>query len=78
MSKIAYVQKRFSAVTKSLIYQANQIIGEYQKAGFDLTLRQLYYQFVARGLMAGQGATSTIMGMRAGNLTLLIRRHWRI
>lgn len=28
-----------------------EIIEEYQQQGFDLTLRQLYYQFVARGLL---------------------------
>jgi hypothetical protein len=33
------------------IEQANAIIREYQDQGFRLTLRQLYYQFVARGLI---------------------------
>jgi len=31
-----------------LIQIANEIIDEYQQQGFSLTLRQLYYQFVAR------------------------------
>lgn len=31
--------------------QANEIIEEYMDAGYELTLRQLYYQFVARGLL---------------------------
>lgn len=31
------------------VRKANQIITEYQAQGFDLTLRQLYYQMVARG-----------------------------
>jgi hypothetical protein len=34
------------------IEQANAIIAEYSAQGFDLTLRQLFYQFVARGLIA--------------------------
>ncbi len=34
-----------------MLEQANAIIGEYQADGFSLTLRQLYYQFVSRGLL---------------------------
>lgn len=37
-----------------IIEQANDIIEEYQNAGYDLTLRQLYYQFVARDLIANK------------------------
>jgi hypothetical protein len=33
------------------VHTANQIIEEYLAKGFDLTLRQLYYQFVARDLI---------------------------
>lgn len=47
--KIEYEPKRFSKSSLALIEQANAIIEEYQGQGFDLTLRQLYYQFVARG-----------------------------
>jgi hypothetical protein len=39
------------ADTLSVVAQANTIIGEYQAQGFLLTLRQLFYQFVARGLL---------------------------
>lgn len=49
MSKITYISKRFNAKSVLLIDTANQIINEYREEGFDLTLRQLYYQFVARG-----------------------------
>jgi hypothetical protein len=37
--------------SKAIIYEANTIIREYQSQGFDLTLRQLYYQFVSRDLL---------------------------
>lgn len=47
--KICYVPKKFSAGSQSIISQANQICAEYRQQGYDLTLRQLYYQFVARG-----------------------------
>lgn len=49
MSKIQYKAFKFKPDTEALIHQANVIIAEYAKQGFDLTLRQLYYQFVARG-----------------------------
>ena len=48
MSKICYVARRFHRATMEVIDRANEIIKEYAEQGFDLTLRQLYYQFVAR------------------------------
>jgi hypothetical protein len=35
----------------SLIHRINAIIAEYDKAGYSLTLRQVYYQLVARGII---------------------------
>jgi hypothetical protein len=52
MSKIAYLEKTFRTDTLVRINQANEIIAEYQAQGFTLTLRQLYYQFVSRDLIA--------------------------
>lgn len=51
MPKIAYMEKRFGASSLRTIEQAEQIINEYVAQGYRLTLRQLYYQFVARGLI---------------------------
>lgn len=39
---------RFSDKSMALIETANSIVAEYARQGFDLTLRQLYYQFVSR------------------------------
>lgn len=47
-----FIEKRFNRSSQLVIKQASEIIGEYQAQGFTLTLRQLYYQFVARGLIA--------------------------
>lgn len=49
MPKICYIKKNFRPATLRLIAIANTIIDEYAAQGFDLTLRQLYYQLVARG-----------------------------
>ncbi len=51
MPKIQYQDVAFKPATRRLIDQANTIIAEYTAQGYDLTLRQLYYQFVARDLI---------------------------
>jgi len=48
MPRVQYVSRNFSAASLALIEQANTIIAEYAAQGYDLTLRQLYYQFVSR------------------------------
>jgi len=47
---VAYVPKKFRQEALDIIEAANKIITEYECDGHDMTLRQLYYQFVARGL----------------------------
>ena len=54
MPKIRYVDNLpilRNAEQMALVTHANTIIAEYQAQGFDLTLRQLYYQFVSRDLL---------------------------
>lgn len=51
MPKIRYEDLKLGAAVLATIDQANVIIAEYEAQGFDLTLRQLYYQFVARDLL---------------------------
>lgn len=51
MPYIEYVPKNFRGSSLAVISQARDIIQEYQAQGFVLTLRQLYYQFVARDLI---------------------------
>lgn len=52
--KIQYINKKLSLDKLQVIATANSIIEEFQAQGFDLTLRQLYYQFVSRDLIANQ------------------------
>lgn len=52
MPKICYRPKKFNADRTTKIAKANEIIAEYAAQGFELTLRQLYYQFVSRDLIA--------------------------
>jgi hypothetical protein len=45
---------KFSAASLAKIEQVNGIIREFRGKGYSLTLRQLYYQFVAKGLPNNQ------------------------
>ena len=49
--RIRYETYRFRKEARELIAVANTIIEEYMDQGFVLTLRQLYYQFVARNFL---------------------------
>ena len=51
MPKIKYVEHSFQAKSLALLEKANSIITDYRRRGYDLTLRQLYYQLVARDLI---------------------------
>lgn len=54
MAKIAYNKIRMGQDRLDMVETCNGIIAEYQAQGFTLTLRQLYYQCVARGLIANK------------------------
>lgn len=49
-----FVSKNFSPDVMAIIKRADQILREYARQGYDLTLRQLYYQFVARDIIANK------------------------
>lgn len=49
MPKIAYKNIKFQSSSLETINLAIDIVTEYDADGYDLTLRQLYYQLVARG-----------------------------
>jgi hypothetical protein len=51
MAKEAFIDYHPQRATQQKIDWANNIIDEYQEKGYFLSLRQLYYQLVARGLI---------------------------
>lgn len=51
MPKIAYIDKKMQKKSLIKIAQANEIIDDYASQGYTMTLRQLYYQFVAKDLI---------------------------
>jgi hypothetical protein len=58
----------------SLIHKINGIIAEYEAAGYSLTLRQVYYQLVARGIIPNNERSYKNIGtlISDGRLTGLI------
>lgn len=60
--KMKYINKAFRSTTVAVIAMAATIIDEYQANGYDLTLRQLYYQFVARDLLDNTEASYNRLG----------------
>ena len=62
MPNLAYIAHRFSPASVAVIQQANIIITDYAAQGFDLTLRQLYYQFVSRGLIPNRDSEYKKLG----------------
>jgi hypothetical protein len=50
----AFKEIKFQDKTLAKIEQANAILAEYAAQGFIMTLRQLYYQFVARDLLVNE------------------------
>ncbi len=51
MAKEQFLADKMSTAHKYVVRVANEIISEYTEGGYTLTLRQLYYQFVARDLI---------------------------
>lgn len=62
MPKICYVPKNFRGSTLAVIEEAERICEEYARQGMDLTLRQLYYQFVSRNLIANRDSEYDRLG----------------
>lgn len=65
--KRAYCDFNFRANTLEIIETANRIINEYKAEGYDLTLRQLYYQFVARDIITNKQSEYNKLGTAINN-----------
>ncbi len=65
--KIAYKTHQFTRRSTEMIALANSIITTYQAQGYDLTLRQLYYQLVARDIIANKQSEYDKLGTLISN-----------
>lgn len=77
MPKICYQEINFRQASLDLINYANKIIAEYQRKGYDLTLRQVYYQLVARDVIPNNEKSYKNLGdlISNGRLSGLIDWH---
>jgi hypothetical protein len=74
--KVCYIERRFHSGSRKLIQQANDIIHEYTRAGYVLTLRQLYYQFVARGFIPNKQSEYNRLGSLINDARLAGQIDW--
>lgn len=68
--KICYKEINFKNKSLNLIETANDIVNEYKQQGYDLTLRQLYYQFVARDVIPNSQKSYDNLGALINNARL--------
>lgn len=68
----------FKAETQALIVLANRILAEYAAQGFRLTLRQLFYQLVARGHIPNTQRMYKNLGTHVGNARLAGLIDWNM
>jgi hypothetical protein len=68
--KVKYQDKRFQTKTLTAINHANVILDEYVRQGFTMSLRQLYYQFVARDLLENTQANYKLIGRTVSDARL--------
>jgi hypothetical protein len=76
MPLISYRDKAFTPEHERVIEQADAICGEYANRGLSLTLRQLYYQFVARGLIANKQTEYKRLGSILNDARMAGRLDW--
>ena len=70
MPKIAYIDHNFNKRSRAIIGIANDKIREYLEEGMKLTLRQLYYQFVARDYIPNKQKEYDKLGALMNNARL--------
>lgn len=77
MPKIQYKEINFRGKSLELIGLINQVVDEYSSQGYELTLRQTYYQLVARGYIPNNERSYKNIGnlINDGRLAGLIDWH---
>lgn len=78
MPKIQYIEmeKGFRQKSLDIIELANEIIEDYEGQGYDLTLRQLYYQMVSRDIIPNNSKSYDNLGSLVNNARLMGLIDW--
>jgi len=74
--KITYVPKRFTKGHANTIARANEILESYAEKGILITLRSLYYRFVAKGYIPNKQKSYKRLGDIIGAARLAGRIDW--
>lgn len=79
MPRIAYVEPRkFQPDTLAIIELADGIATDYKRRGFNLTLRQLYYQFISRDFFANSEKSYDKLGRIVNDARLAGMFDWSL
>lgn len=70
MTLIAYREHKFAEKSMKLIDLANEIIADYEAQGYNLTLRQLYYQFITKNVFPNSEQSYNRLGETISNARL--------
>lgn len=76
--KHCFVEKAFKPESRRLIAIAEQIMSDYAAQGYDLSLRQLYYQFVARNHLPNSEKSYKNLGNLISDARLAGLLDWEI
>lgn len=76
MPKIGYISKKFKDDKIELIEKVNDIIDEYEQQGYSLTLRQVYYQLVARDVIPNNERSYKNLGVLINDARLAGKIDW--
>ena len=77
MPKIEYVTKNFRRDSLTLIDKINRVIDDYAAQGYSLTLRQVYYQLVARDIIPNTERSYKNLGALISDARLAGLIDWR-
>lgn len=67
---------RFRGASRDIIEKANTICADYHAQGFNLTLRQVYYQFVSRGWLPNNDRSYKRLGSIINDARLAGEMDW--
>lgn len=76
--KQRFVGKKFSQDAEALLTVINEILDTYEAQGYDLSLRQLYYQLVSRNVVPNTEKSYTRIGTLVSDARLAGRIDWNM
>jgi hypothetical protein len=76
--KERFITKKFSSASLDMIKVMDDILADYQDQGYRLTLRQLYYQLVARGIIENSVKSYNRIGNLVSDARLAGELDWEM